>query len=205
MSKSAIDKFIQDMMEFIPDETLHAVTGQSDSVVSQYQMAADSEVEKLTEYKVGVLTNDNRDMLARVFKNDRKEQFELYFLAEEEKLSNYPIIFEPKSFKYYIIDQNGHVSIPYGTNLDPLIQPLAITFPIESHSIDLAEQKAFDGLSIKSDELTMTNISKGSKALVVFKDESGEKLYRMVPLRESGFTVSLPASPLKSISISIYK
>jgi len=205
MGKRAIDQFIQNVMEFIPDESLISLAGPKESEGYQYQMAADSERRQLGEHKIGSLTNNSKNVLVRVFKNDSDNQFELYFLAEKEKLSNYPIIFEPESFKYFIIDEEGHTSIPYSSSLDPLTQPLFITYPVGCHSIPYNELKKHDNFILDSEFLIFSNINSGDKALFVFEYGTGGKSIRLIPVREKEAKVALPELPIQKISVSIYK
>ncbi|MFQ6610628.1 MAG: hypothetical protein ACE5D7_07505 [Fidelibacterota bacterium] len=205
MSKHAIDIFIQNLTEFVPDEVLKPVTDKSDSMSNYFKMVADAGNEKLTVYKIGSLCNDNRDMLVRVFKNDMKKQFELYFVGTEEKLRNYPIVLAPESFKYYIIDENGFTSIPYDSNLDPLLANLTVTFPVSGFSFSLENIKAPKNVSINSDYLTITDIESGSKILFIFLEESGTKVFRLIPVREGEAKVALPESIVGPLTVSIYR
>lgn len=187
------ERFTKALFEFKPGDELRLRRADKNSGPG-LRMAADSREAELSE-TTKLLTSADGQVLVRILKNKAAQKYDLYFLSEDDRFSQYPILFEPDSFKYFIIRKDGHAEIPFSSTLDPIAERLSIVYPVQAgyHRIpepDAGETEA--GLCRTGNKLCFTFPLTITKALFIFTDETNGEITRLVPVRNGEAAVILP-------------
>ncbi len=206
--KNIIDQFVSSILEFKTDDKIIA-KGPVIQTNTSYQMAAAGERTTTSMVKLGTLSNDDGHVMVRVFKDMKKKKYKLYFLSDDNRFSQFPILFEPTTFKYFIIHQDGHAEIPLSSHIDPVREDLSISYPIITKKFDLnksdiEQEEDIVSISVKNSKLYVNIPEKSTKALLVFSDTSEKIITRLVPVRNGEVSATIPENIKPEITISIF-
>ncbi|NOZ74316.1 MAG: hypothetical protein GXO90_02920 [FCB group bacterium] len=195
--------FTKILLEFKPDDELGPPRPCENSETG-LRMAADSSESELFE-TTRLLTSADGQVLVRILKNKAKKKYDLFFLSEDNRFSQYPILFEPDSFKYFIIRKDGHAEIPFSSTLDPTVERLSIVYPVQGgyHRIPESDNKQREAeLYRTGNKLSFAFPLMITKALFIFTDKTNREITRLVPVRNGEAAVIVPPKVSENFWVS---
>jgi len=215
------EDFVRGMMTFIPDVQLIPVSRYKNTNNGNRLAASGSGDENLTIKKIGYLTDPDKTITARILQDKDKKMYQIYFLQEENIKLIYSIISNPRTNKYFLVDENEMAEIPFSSNVNPIEDNLVVSFPKEifeyhhEHTGDDPLPGEYgNGLLIRFDkdqeclicEVLLNSDNKKSEytKLLVFSIGEGERIFRLVPLVHNRAIVPIPDNFKGFFIISLY-
>ena len=204
-SSDKTERFVQSLFAFKADDRL-CPPASNEALGNGIRIAASSDAQN-TEAIPATRLNSDGDVLVRIFRNVKSRVYDLYFIAEDDRFSRFPILVDPKSFKFFIIHKDGHAQIPFSSSIDPRKEELSITYPLESglHEIPTLESDGKDSvICLDKDKMSVTFTKDVTKALFIFTDSEQKEITRLVPVRNGEAVVKLPEGVAKEFRVSGY-
>jgi len=218
-----IDSYLDDLSQFAPDFQLivHSKTLDMDK---RPALAAAAQTISIGDQKLGILTARDDELMVRVFLDQQKGHYKLYFICPDQGLK-WGVVTAPDSFKYAVINDHDLAILPLDFGIDPFLDNLSISLPQECFEFELKPdlanptvlQKSNNqiSLTVKSSdvfhELIILNQMKGelenaSKAMVTYVHRSSQDIeHRLAGLRNARASFSLPVHIQGPMTLCFYK
>lgn len=222
-----VDNFVSNILDFRPDVQFQVL--ELDIISKSPVRLAASGVKRISEdvRRVGVLTNPAQDIIIRVFFDEREDVYHLYFLGEKVQHLQFSVVTSPNSFKYFIIDSDGHTEIPKDSQINPIEDPLSLTFPKACFQLEpfvLAKDRSkhltnSQGITLRYEynpeekvihfhcsveKIADKNLP--SKLLISTGQVREEDYFvRFVPFRDSDASVQLPDKISETLNVCLYE
>ncbi|MCF7803967.1 MAG: hypothetical protein K9N53_02620 [Candidatus Marinimicrobia bacterium] len=212
---------MEKLLRFRPDIVYETMTIREQPTHTMSLAASGSSRFSTTLERVGVLSGKKEQTLARVFKNSRENQYHLYFVDEEERDLNGAIITSPKTFKFFVLEDDEAI-IPSEAGIDPLQDKLVLTFPDYSMRIS---PEALSGSLVEGDGISLNfhpttkeeeGTTEGITYSCVLSVTDGEKIpskilfrskdyIRLIPVENNHAQVSFPEKITATIDCFCYE
>lgn len=185
--KTITEDFIIGLMNFIPDIRLIPINQQVRTKNQERLAASGNGNGHHTIRKIGLLTDPEKTITARIMEDKSRSEYQIYFLLEEEQSLQYSILSNPNTGKYFIINENEYTTIPKSANIDPLNDELVISYAKDIFSFDATE--SMDCILVgENGNRLLTSYDTEQKSIVcnlVPNDEQNSENYKKLLLYSS--------------------
>jgi hypothetical protein len=210
-TKTTIEKFVDGIMDFIPDIRLVPIENQNKSPRGVCLAASGNGNEHVQIRKIGVLTDPEQSLIARIIENKKKNEYQIFFMSDDPNRLQYSILSAPNSGRFFVIDENEIATIPKSTNINPMVDELVISFAKEQFKVDLngkniniitGEQGNRLEIDYDSEQKYLNcklfqNTSSGEinlKKMLLYSRDENEKYIRLVPVVHNQAVIPIPQS-----------
>lgn len=217
-SKEKLQQFVTGLLTNEHDREM-TVHSRQDTDERRVMLAADSEdVASAPVKKLGVLSDQNGELLIRVFHNDPEQCYQLFLVGTNDIKTHHLLVSFTQSFKYFLSNETGQVDIPFSAGINPMEEPPRIASPVDELQVDKQNlEKSFRtktsrGIQCQLEwnqdtdklEIILGKIPQelSYSRLIVLTDTDHQD--RLIPVRNSRAQVSLDKIHTRDMTLRFY-